>query len=358
MAMDNNISPYADNNIEGLRKGLADAVLRGEHISGRIIVYKDVPVHNPVLLEIRMGKRGTALVDTLHHYLAQKNSADAQVFRSVLDTVKMLAPAYSYALDIGSHATGWIPGWFDMNVPARTKAAVDPKWLTRTVADNGNGRNRMELSDFAAVIRDNEFEYIMFDACFMGGVESIYALRNKTRHIIASPAEVLIAGMPYSRIVGDLMAPQPRLREVCRKYYEYYQDRSAAIALYDCAGMEVLADAMRPIYQREIAAIGAMDPSEVQRFTSSLLKTVIFDLEDFVSRLMPDTDPLHTALRAALDQVVHYKNVTPMIMGTTPVDSVRFCGMATYIPADRMDAELTAAWMETEWAQAVVFSVL
>ncbi len=351
MAMDNSIGSYgyAQTNINGLLAGSTQASLN----NGRILIYKDIPglrLH-PVLLEIRLNKYGKPFVDTLEHYQAQ-NSADAQVFRRVLDDAKRHAPAYKYALDIGSHATGWIPGDFDMiGSRARTmKQSVDPEWLTRAVANDGT--RWMELSALAGVLADNELEYILFDACFMGGVESIYALRNKARHIIASPAEVLIAGMPYDRIVGDLMATTPNLQGVCEKYFSYYQARSAAIALYDCSRMELLADAMRPVYARDMATVEAMDPLEVQRLTSRAFKPVIFDMADFMACLMPTTDPLYTLFSAALNQVVLYQKCTPVIMNDTPIEA--FCGMATYIPAASMDAGLNAAWRQTEWARDVL----
>lgn len=358
LAMDNNLDRFAQDNIDGLLEGVERDGLNG----GRILIYSDVRAAVPELLEIVL-KKGNAELKTLKTY-PEQNSADPAVLRAVLDEVKRLAPAAGYALDIGSHATGWLPGVYNIGSRTRMLNGV-PMMLTRAVANDGSSWG--ELEGLADVLADGELEYLIFDACFMGGVESAFALRRKAAQIVASPAEILAVGMPYDQIVSDLMATTPRLEAVARKYFEFYDAssaptgweygswiRSATIALYDCSKLEALARAMLPVFAREQAAIAAMNTADIQHFNSySQPHHFIFDIADFVEELIPATDPLYAAFATALAAAVPYKAATPRIMDYTAIDT--YCGMGVYIPTEApANAALNAAWRRTEWAQALL----
>ena len=63
----------------------------------------------------------------------------------------------------------------------------------------------MDLPDLAEVLSPYRFDYILFDACFMGSVEVLYELRHSARYFIASPAEILADGFPYHLILPYLI---------------------------------------------------------------------------------------------------------------------------------------------------------
>lgn len=52
--------------------------------------------------------------------------------------------------------------------------------------------------------RGIRFEYILFDDCFMSSIEVAYDLRKITRHLIASPCEVMAYGYPYDLVMPYL----------------------------------------------------------------------------------------------------------------------------------------------------------
>ena len=47
----------------------------------------------------------------------------------------------------------------------------------------------MEITDFAMALPDHLFEFIIFEACNMAGIEVAYELRNKAAYIMASSAQ-------------------------------------------------------------------------------------------------------------------------------------------------------------------------
>lgn len=349
LAMNNDLGSegYALANVKGLLAGASSTALA----NGRIVVYRTIPGKVPALLEIKVAG-SVSYVDTLKYYPDQGSSVSPQVLREVIEDTKSLAPGRSYSLIVGSHSSGWQPrGGVTWSMSAgllKAKAVSDDRpdgsHLTRIVMQAGAGTG-MELYEMAGALHDGEFDYILFDACNMGQVEVAYALRNKARWIVASPAEVLKRGFPYKEIVGDLMASEPRLAEVCRKFYESYMTdpdaymRTATIGLYDCSKLDALAAAMKPIvttYRAQINSMTSTSLVQVQRFdTSSPFR--MFDLEDFVHQLIASpSDPLRVAFDQALSQVVLYKATTPTIMYSyqNGVAVNTFCGISTYIPAN------------------------
>jgi hypothetical protein len=216
--------------------------------------------------------------------------------------------------------------------------------LTRTVMEDSSSSDpsSMILRDFASKLHDDEFEFILFDACMMGGVEVVYELRDKTRWIVASPAEDLADGFPYKKIVADLMAPVLRLGDVSRKFYEYYnyqsgQARTATIGLYNCSQIGALADVMREIAIRYGSDIKEMPTSGIQHFdreeATGQPYRVMFDVVDFVENI-PDVDPLDVQrVRDAVNRVVVYKAATQYILSEIKIDN--YCGISCYIPNEK-----------------------
>ena len=49
----------------------------------------------------------------------------------------------------------------------------------------------MEITDFAMALADHLFEFIIFEACYIAGIEVAYELRNKAPYIMSSDAPVV-----------------------------------------------------------------------------------------------------------------------------------------------------------------------
>lgn len=353
MVADNTLgsSGYDTENLDMLLR----AVSEKDPAPGRIVIYRDPVGDTPLLSEIIRNGAGVGELKTLKAY-EEQNSLDPQVMRQVLADVRTLAPGLGYGLILWSHATGWLPedSGYTRSSSLRKNAVLTEvaEPLTRTFGEDGS--YQMELADLAAALPDGMFEYIVVDACFMGGAEVAYALRNKAEYLVASPAEVLANGLPYDQIVSDLLASPVRLSEVCRKFYEYYESlsgayRTATTALYELDQMDRLAEVMSRIVERYGTRIPLLDLDGIQHFDRYSRHTM-FDLEDMVSKLVPATDPLRSELSAALSSVVLYKKATPSVMDFLVIDT--YCGMSVYVPHANY-ADLNEQYARTAWYQRV-----
>ena len=87
------------------------------------------------------------------------------------------------------HGTGWLP----VGVYEEIKNQVSSRSFG---SDNKQEMSIIELESALPI----KFDFIIFDACLMGNIETIYQLRHKADVIIASPTETLVAGFPYTEV--------------------------------------------------------------------------------------------------------------------------------------------------------------
>src|SRR5690606_39237498 len=129
--------------IEALRKGYNKDI-------GRLLIYQDARGQTPRLIEIVSDAGGIGTVRHLRRYEVE-NSASPAVFSRGLEDIQNDAPASSYGLLLLSHASGWLPEGM----------LLRPRAIAQDRGDY------LELRDFAAVIPDDFFDFMIFEACFM-----------------------------------------------------------------------------------------------------------------------------------------------------------------------------------------------
>ncbi|MDR1121458.1 MAG: hypothetical protein LBM08_11130 [Dysgonamonadaceae bacterium] len=227
MAADNNLYKNARLDMEEMLKA---EIPENNHL----LVYLDVPERTddecPALLEMKGGEF------TVVKQYGQQNSASGEVLRTVIQDVVAGFPAESYGLILWSHGTGWLPEGVFENLNRQKEIQSFGK-------DGNREMSIMELAESITI----DFEYIIFDACLMGGIEVFYQLRNKANIVIASPTETLVAGFPYSEIIPSLFTPVPSYAEIAQNYMHYYKNKtgnlqSASITVVDTEQLEALAD--------------------------------------------------------------------------------------------------------------------
>ena len=108
------------------------------------------------------------------------------------------------------------------------------------------GKAYMDIREMAARL-PGHFSFILWDVCFMGGIEVAYELRNKTDYMIASPAEVISDGFPYEKMMPLLWGGEEAMKQICREYYNHYNKyqvnslwRSAVVGLVKTEELEPL----------------------------------------------------------------------------------------------------------------------
>ena len=319
VAGDNNLSAYGKRNIQSMINGAGSNHLNG----GNLVVYYDAADAAPLLLQVKVGNEGTAYTDTLQRY-PEQNSMDPQVMREVIHEVQSAFPAQKQGLVLWSHGTAWLP--YPLS-----------NYLRSFGDDQGEV---LSIDELASALPDHTFDFILFDACYMGSWEVLYALRNKADYLIASPTEVLADGFVYDYILQPMFQQPADLEQVCRLFYNHYNSltglsRSGAIALYDLQALPALAACCQTILQDQAEALLQVSPSEVQAVDYlSAYHHFLFDLADVVRQVA--TDPDYEAFELALQQVIRYKATTPYITfgysGNPQIAMQHYSGLSLYLP--------------------------
>ena len=196
-------------------------------------------------------------------------------------------------------------------------------------------------------------DYILFDACLMGGVEVAYELHEKTDMIGFSQTEVLAEGFDYKQLTTHLLQNEEADPErVCEDYFVQYdiQDgvyRSATISLVDCTMMDELVSVCRNLFDTYREQIRSLDPDGVQQFFRSSYHW-FYDLESILTKAGATEAELN-CLYNALDKCMIYKAHTPDFMNA--FDILTYCVLSMYLPSQG-SAELDKFYETLKWNQA------
>lgn len=136
--------------------------------------------------------------------LGEVNMADGQTLTEFIVWAAQNYPADNYVLILSDHGAGWPGGWNDPtaedNGPDRVALAqVFGDMLYLMEMDRAIDEARQQ----AGIER---FEIIGFDACLMGHVEVMAAMRPHTRYVVASQELEPALGWAYAAFLGQLAA--------------------------------------------------------------------------------------------------------------------------------------------------------
>ena len=341
MGGDNNLQTEVYQKLFALRDGWTG---KENH---NIVVYIDYKGSPATLLHITKDANGNYINETLAVY-SYENSASAATLSRVIGDTRTLYPADCFGLLIFSHASGWLPSGTlnDPTKPAQT--------LSRSIiVDDAGGE--MELADFADAIPDGLFDYIVFETCFMAGIEVAYELREKTPLIFASSAEIVAPGFTSvyktetrKLLSGDVQAFGTGVFEHTLTYGIEDYHRSATYSVIRTAGLDALASFVRDNcnFTQEV------DISDVQHFDRLKGYRLFFDFEDYYGRLL-DTDAQRAELARLIAECVDWKAATPEFMTQSPglngFTIAEHSGLTTYILQTAFPC-LTEAYRNLDWA--------
>jgi hypothetical protein len=205
--------------------------------------------------------------------------------------------------------------------------------ITRSFGrDNGLEMSIAELRDALPV----KFDFLIFDACFMGSVEVEYELRDKADYIMASSAEILSYGFPYKEILPHLFAERYDLPKVGDEFIDFYKAQkgnlaTATISIVETAKLTKLCYLARRIFS-SANSVDQLDLSGFQQFEANP-QDRIFDMGQVFLGI--NTDPnLAVEYSELADEVVVYKKNTENIW-ERPVDA--FSGLSIFVPTSPDD---------------------
>ena len=394
----NSLRNYLLEDIEDLKSGWLPKDYPNHDI---LLVYTHTPKSNsaygipttPYLIRYYEGDDGLPVADTLVTYEAGTRSSTAEQFHNVLTFVKNNFPAGSYGMVFSSHATGYLPSGFYNKpesyeyIPKKSRMkqfglGIDqdqrfttapvpyyaPKFdpslpLTKSIGQDqvGSAGNyvsyEMELADFAEAI-PMKFDYILFDACLMGGIEVAYELRNVCDRIGFSQTEVLAEGLNYKTLTEHLLKNTvPNPQAVCEDYFSQYIKQSgvyqsATISLIDCRELEPLAEVCKNIFTNHSSGIKAIRMSNVQQYYRSNYR-YFYDLKSIIQEAGATAQEM-AELNEALDRCVIYGAFTPKFMDEFRI--LTYSGFSMYLPRDLNTAfyfeELNMYYQTLAWNKA------
>ena len=340
-----------DNNLSGLEQEKLDALCNGwtGKPTDHIIVYRDTQGADARLIEISNLAPGE-LPREIAAY-GRENSASGDVFSRVINDVISQYKADSYGLLIFSHASGWLPAGA-LNNP-NAFSANSPH--SRSIITDGT--SEMALADFASAIPDGVFDYIVFEACFMAGIEVAYELRHKADCIFASSAEIVHPGFApvYSSATGQLFGQRlegfgQRVFNHTLTYAGDSPQRSAAYSVIHTAALESLSS----FIGENCDFSQSVKIGDIQHFDRNAHR-LFFDFEDYYGRLLPN-DAKRAELSRLVAACIQWKAATDEFMTQQPgyngFQIEKHSGLTTYIPQPEFPA-LNAAYNNTSWAKAI-----
>ena len=319
-----------------------------------VLVYCHMPARAPQLMKLTRRADGSGL-DTLliKVYDKETNSASVETLHQVILDAEAIAPAAHHGLVFWSHATGYLPSGYFNNPRDMTKQE------RRSFGADYNYTQEMEIAELAQALPFH-YDFMLFDCCFMGGVEVAYELRDKCDYIAFSPTEIMAKGFPYYVMLEAIWkgkSTEEAMKEVCQEYYHYYDSTyqrykdgygsrsGGTVTLIKTGNLGPLADACRTVFENHRDAIFALNFDNVQKYYRFNYHW-FFDLGDVVEQVATPAE--FETFQNALDAAIVYKATTPEFLS---IPIVKYSGLSTYLPRPEY-TNLNAFYRDLAWNQA------
>lgn len=281
-------------------------------------------------------------------------STDKEVMATVLQDMAKFSPTQNLGLIVGSHGSSWYNTIY-----------------TRALGYDGSTSNAINLPDMVEAMETLEkpFEFILFDACYMGTIEVAYEFRHVADYQISSVMEVPAYGFPYDYFLGDLFKGTVEgYKEVCQSFVDYYKSvydegKTAwgTIALIDSKEVEGMTQAVRQQIVAHKDTLASYVPKRIQEYGRQAGQGIAHDLEHFVRDLNGGETP--QAFAEQLEKTVLYKGCLEEARYTPynyDVDATNYCGLGIYIPQSNKSRWnpyfKTLDWYEASGWNLVTFS--
>ena len=245
-------------NIDGVLKAV-DANVPGD---GRVLVCYQPNAHSQAeMYEAYFNAEKQAAAFALLKTYDDFAAADPACVQRMLADVEAFAPAQHYGIIVGCHGKAWVPAnQGALSYSARMSKELEDLWTpapgaltTRSFGDTGRS---IDITDFAAAVKAQNYrtDYLLFDACFMANIETLYDLRECTDYVIAAPCEIMGQGFPYDRAMPWFFTDGGKgrdLTKVCEAFWNFYMNdattQSGCISLAVMSEMEGMKEVMRRI---------------------------------------------------------------------------------------------------------------
>lgn len=306
---------------------------------------------DPALYRLYRNNNGEVVKDTLITYKG-KTGSDPAVMKEVLTDVAKLFPASEYGFLFSSHGTGWLPYNYYANGTKTAGADYTGQGSLGTPSE-------MDVKDFAKAF-PFKMKYILMDACFMGGIETAYELKDVCDYYLGSQTEIWGDGLTYDTMLSHLFSGQDTesfLSGICADFMAHYRNRNqpATISTVRTSGLNELGKVCAKLTAQHRDALEAINPSTVQGYMPQTStpkyweKTWFFDLQDiYVNAGISEQEKAE--LQNALDASIVCKDATKTLFDGSALKT--FCGLSMYLPCAG-NAFLSTYYKDYMWNAAV-----
>lgn len=257
------------NNIDSICAGITDK--KGLN-NTRVLVFFSNNANNSTLFDLTYNDVTKEVSRTPIKTYEGSAYNSANGFADLLNEVRQNAEALNYALIIGGHGCGWSCADDWINYPNQAKSfntqqtfdtsfsgiqfGADPNNpTTRFFGSVDRKENSIDLSTLAEGIKQSgiKMQYILFDVCYMGNVETAYELKDVTNYLIATSSEIMAKGIPYRSMWSYLNGTTPNYSSLVNGIVNFYKNSTAPycnMAAIDCRQLDALANVMKEINQK------------------------------------------------------------------------------------------------------------
>lgn len=359
MVADNNLSSYARQNINAMEKAFS------ELYGAKLLLFYNDDAGVCRIYDIQYdGDDNVINSPIIQEYTYKTNPCLPETLSTVIADCRRYSNTETYSLIFWSHGTGWMPQGM---TPAKVIEKENPSDRQQSAPQYTFGSvysfaDQLEVWEIAEALPDDlVFDYINFDACYMGCVELVYQLRHNARYIMVSPAEILATGYPYHEGLKCVLSGDVKGMAKC--FYDHYNSmsgvwRSATTTVVDCSKLEELAVQMRILVEK------GGEVQTYQQFGRNLgsrsnYTNLFWDLGEMADLTwgFELTDEFY----AALNDAIYYKATTPMMFegdyyGEIEVNT--YSGLTMYKPLLSQPKTLDIYTNNYDWAQDTKFYLL
>lgn len=242
---DNSLTRAIATNFKDAAAAVRDSVIAGQI---NLVIFKDNRDYQdeyPKLFWLCPNNNHGLDTILLHTFDMEMDIMSPEIMKLAINTTFKRFDTSIKGMIFGGHALGWSPA------PTYQAPNNAPKPYFGIDEETPNGINgSMELWQFREVLEDTglKLDYLLFDACNMGGVEAAYEYRDWVHYMLAAPTEIEGNGFPYRNVITRLAqcrnkADLPEALDYCAKSYynKYRSNHGATISLYDLSQMNQLA---------------------------------------------------------------------------------------------------------------------
>ena len=374
------LTSFLKNNVDSICEGI---VAKKGLNNSRVMVFMSQNYKKSYLIDLQYdGNKKAVIRDTLKTY-DEATYTTAEGFAEILNEVKRRAEALNYSLIIGAHGCGWTysSDWVKYPYMARPNTGFAQKGNTSYPTATGNfsgiqfgfdpnkpvtrffgsvslEENALDVPTLAEGIKlsGTKMQYILFDACYMGNVETAYELKDVTNYFIASSSEIMQYGLPYKLLWNYLNSPTPSYSSIVSTSINFYKTAKTPylnIAAIDCRELDGLANIMKEINSKYTLS-ESIDPETIQCL-DAFSPNLFYDMEAYVDSLYPSgylLDQFKNQLKLTVKAAGHTDYAYSALYNKeTYIEVKNYCGLSISDPSQHSVAikgrEKTGWWKAT-----------